>query len=52
MSQINFPLVTGSAATNPLSWIVEPADAFGVKITASPSYTAVAVAENVSVQNR
>ena len=50
MSQINFPLVTGAAATNPLSWIVEPADAFGVKITASPSYTAVAVAENVSAR--
>jgi len=50
VSQINFPLVTGASATNPLSWIVEPANAFGVKITASPSYTAVAVAENVSVR--
>ena len=50
MSQIAFPLVTGAAATNPVAWIVEPADAFGVKITASPSYTAVAVAENVEFQ--
>lgn len=47
MSQINFPLVTGASATNPFSWIVEPADAFGVKITASPVYTAVAVAADV-----
>lgn len=49
MSQINFPLVTGASATNPFCYIVEPADAFGVKITASPSYTAVALAENVSI---
>jgi hypothetical protein len=47
MSQINFPLVTGAAATNPFCYVQEPADAFGVKITASPTYTAVAVAENV-----
>jgi hypothetical protein len=47
MSQIAFPLVTPATATNPLSYIVEPADAFGTKITASPSYTAVAVTENV-----
>lgn len=53
MSQINFPLVTGASASNPLCWIQEPADAFGVKMTASPNYTAVAVAEDVSghIQN-
>jgi hypothetical protein len=48
MSQINFPLVTGASASNPFCWIQEPADAFGVKITASPVYTAVAIAENVA----
>jgi len=49
VSQLNFPGITSAYATNPLSWIVEPADAFGVKITASPSYTAVALAENVDI---
>ena len=47
MSQIAFPLTTPATATNPLAWIVEPADAFGTKITASPTFTAVAVAQNV-----
>ena len=47
MSQIAFPLVTGASATNPFCWVQEPSTAFGTKITSSPSYTAVAVAENV-----
>lgn len=49
MSQLTFPGITSAYATNPLSYIVEPSDAFGVKITASPSYTAVALAENVDI---
>lgn len=48
MSQILFPLVTGAAATNPFCYLEEPAAGFGVKTTtASPTFTAVAVAENV-----
>jgi hypothetical protein len=47
MSQIAFPLVTSAAATNPFCWVEEPAGAFGVKVTASPNFNAVAVAENV-----
>jgi hypothetical protein len=49
VSQLNFPGITSAYALNPLSYIIEPADAFGVKITSSPSYTAVALAENVDI---
>lgn len=49
MPGLAFPAITGAYASNPFSYIVEPSDAFGTKITASPSYTAVALAENVEI---
>lgn len=47
-NQIPYPLTTSSQQVNPWAYIEEPANALGVKLTASPAYTAIAVAGDVT----
>lgn len=44
--QISFPLTHAGTASNPFCYIQE--DTFGTKKTASPSYTAVAITQDVT----
>lgn len=47
-NQLPYPLSTSAQALYPFQYIEEPADAFGVLITASPSYLPVKIAGDIT----
>ena len=47
-NQIDYPLTTSSQQTYPFAYVTEPANAYGVKVTASPTYLPVNIAGDIT----